>query len=71
MNDPLNTTRLARAVEALEDYVQNIAAPLAGDGAEAELKKLRQENETLRKKQADALTRLDGLIQTIEQKGLK
>jgi hypothetical protein len=71
MNDPLKTTRLARAVEALEEYVQTVAAPLASGGAEAELKKLRQENDQLKKKQADALTRLDSLIQTIERKGLK
>ncbi len=69
--DILNTKRLLHIVEALEDYFNNVAAPIAQGDAKQELMKIREENNKLRKNQNSALKQLDSLINKVKQKGLE
>ena len=68
--DPLQTQRLLNALEALEKYVDDVAAPLANGTAQDELIKLRKENAQMKEKQTQAFEKLGQLIEHVEQKGL-
>ncbi len=70
-DDPLNLQRLTAAVSRLEQYMQHTIQPTLDGEMMAELDRLRKLNDTLSDRHTAAKEKIDQLIHTLQQQGLK
>lgn len=70
-DDPLNLQRLATAMDKLEQYMNNTIQPTLDGEMLSELDRLRKLNENLNQRHTAAKEKIDHLIHTLQQQGLK